>query len=85
MIVVACHVGRGPVAMSGVAVGMVLHRIEHGVFRLDRVAACGSFIIIENAVPTTTTAAAGGGDHWVRLAWQTIAAVGHWGGHLHDQ
>jgi hypothetical protein len=23
-------------------------------------------------VPTTTTAAAGGGDHWVRLAWQTI-------------
>jgi hypothetical protein len=75
MIVAACHVGRGPVAVRGVAVGMVLHHIEHVVFRLVRVAAFGSFIIIENAVPTTTTAAAGGGDRrlgWVRLAWQTM-------------
>ena len=66
MIVAACHVGSGLVAVSGVAIGMVLHWIKHGVFCLIRVAACGLFIIIKNAVPTMAAAAAGGDR---RLGW----------------
>ena len=67
-IIAACYVGA--VAVSGVAVVWSFIGSSMAFF-ISFVLPCGSFIVIENAVPTTA-GTAGVGDRrcgWVRLAW----------------